>query len=46
MIGILAVEHIFSYITGYFRKWEIENYGSMGLNGIYRAPKETIIQMF
>lgn len=46
LITILVVEHIFSYLTGYFRKWEINNYGQMDINGIQRAPKETIIQIF
>jgi hypothetical protein len=27
LISILVIEHIFSYLTGYFRKWEINNYG-------------------
>ena len=28
----------------YFRKWEIQRYGVMDINGIYRAPKEYILQ--
>jgi hypothetical protein len=37
------MEHIFSYLTGYFRKWEIVRYGEKDVNGVVRAPKETII---
>ena len=39
------IEHIYAYITGYYRKWEIEKYGQMDLNGIYRAPKEYVMQV-
>lgn len=45
-VTILAIEHVLSYISGYYRKWEILNYGVMDVNGTYRAPKETIISMF
>ena len=41
----LILEHIFAYLSGFFRKWEIEKYGQMDLNGIYRAPKEYILQV-
>lgn len=45
LIIILMIEHFFCYLSGYFREWEIKNYGEMNVNGIIRAPKETIIQM-
>jgi len=43
IIVALVIEHVYAYLTGYYRKWEIENYGQMDLNGIYRAPKEYIM---
>ena len=43
IINILLIEHIFSYITGIFRTWEINNYGKTDVNGIKRAPKETLL---
>lgn len=44
IITALICEHIFAYISMYFRKWEIQRYGVMDINGIYRAPKEYILQ--
>jgi len=44
IIHILLFEHIFSYLIGIFRDWEIANYGKTDVNGIKRAPKETIFQ--
>lgn len=33
----LIIEHIFAYISGVFRKWEILNYGKLDVNGVLRA---------
>ena len=43
ILGALFAEHIFSYTTGYFRKWEIEHYGKLDVNGIMRAQKESFL---
>lgn len=43
-MNALVCEHIFAYICIYFRKWEIQRYGVMDINGTYRAPKEYILQ--
>ena len=33
----LFFEHVFSYLSANFRKWEIARYGVMDINGIFRA---------
>lgn len=40
ILATLMIEHIFSYISAIFRKWEIALKGVQDLNGIFRAPKE------
>ena len=39
----LVVEHIFSYCSSMFRNWDIERNGQMDVNGIYRAPTESML---
>jgi hypothetical protein len=39
----LIVEHIFAYTAGVFRKWEVEKYGKLDVNGVYRAQKESLL---
>jgi len=43
IINILLIEHVFSYLAGIFRNWEIARYGKTDMNGIMRAPKETLL---
>ena len=43
MISLL-ITHILAYIAACFRKWEIQRYGQMDLNGVFRAPKEYVLQ--
>ena len=33
----LIIEHIFAYMSGIFRKWEIENFGKLDVNGVSRG---------
>ena len=39
----LIVEHIFSYCASIFRNWDIERNGKMDVNGIVRAPTESML---
>ena len=39
------IEHIFSYISANYRKWEIARYGIQDVNGIFRAQKEYILSL-
>ena len=39
----LGIEHVLSYSAAIFRKWDIERNGQIDLNGIYRAPNESIL---
>lgn len=39
----LIAEHIFAYSSGIFRKWEIDNFGKLDVNGVYRAQKESLM---
>ena len=43
IIYTLIVEHVFAYLAGFYRKWEIEKYGVMDINGVYRGPKEYVL---
>ena len=43
IINILLTEHIFSYLSDLFRKWEIARCGRTDVNGIMRAPKEAFL---
>lgn len=43
IILVLILEHIFSYLCGFYRKWEISKYGTLDVNGVYRAPKEYML---
>ena len=33
----LIIEHIFAYMSGIFRKWEIEHFGKLDVNGVMRG---------
>lgn len=37
ILYILILEHVFAYCSYYFRQWEIENYGELDINGVFRA---------
>lgn len=39
----LIIEHVFSYICSWFRKWELKKYGVLDINGVMRAPKESFL---
>lgn len=39
----LIGEHVFAYISGIFRTWEIKKYGKVDLNGIFRARRESFL---
>ena len=39
----LLVHHLFSYVASVFRKWEIEKYGQVDVNGVLRAQKESFL---
>lgn len=39
----LILEHVFSYIAGIFRQWEINRYGKVDINGVFRAKKESFL---
>ena len=43
IIFALILEHIFAYCSGIFRKWEIEHYGKLDVNGVYRAQTESFL---
>ena len=43
IIWVLFAEHIIFYIAGVFRKYDIANNGKPDINGIIRAPKESIL---
>lgn len=38
----LMIEHIFSYVASYIRKWEINKYGEPDFQGVLRAPIESM----
>lgn len=40
------IEHIFSYFCTLFRKWELEHYGQLDINGILHGPKETLLKFW
>jgi len=42
----LIIEHIFAYLSGVFRKWEVENYGIADVNGVFRGQKESMMSTF
>lgn len=46
VLFVLISEHLFSYISGYFRTWEIKKYGKVDINGVARAQKETLLKTF
>ena len=43
IIWFLLGEHIFAYIAGIYRNYEISRYGQPDVNGIKRAPKESLL---
>jgi len=39
----LFIEHVFSYFCAFFREYDIKKNGKIDINGIKRAPNESII---
>jgi hypothetical protein len=42
----LFTEHCFSYVVAFYRAWDIDTNGSMDINGIKRAPMESLLGNF
>ena len=43
IIIFLFAEHCFSYVVAFYRSWDIDNNGQLDINGIKRAPMESLI---
>jgi hypothetical protein len=37
VLWVLIAEHIFAYVSGLFRTWEIKHFGEIDINGVARA---------
>ena len=45
ILSFLMFEHIYSYVTCIYRKYDINKNGKPDTNGVSRAPKEFMLQV-
>ena len=46
ILVLLLSEHCFSYLAAFYRAWDIDLNGTMDINGIKRAPRESLLGNF